>query len=557
MIKFSDNTTMSTARSMITDGTLTEENFEHAISVHQESNKPLVEVLIEYNYLTENDIRDKISRNYSLPIIELSDYKEVEGLNDIFPYKFIKDNQIFPFMDDGKTISIALSDPTSLNALSQVKSFTNKNIKAHVCLISDLENIFGRYFNSEENGENKNQNNLLQQSLSKDVISFVDSILSLAINMKVSDIHIEPSDGGRIRYRKDGILMEQSEFKEMLDTKYDEIVVRLKILANVNIAERRIPQDSKISYEIDKKIIDLRVSFLPVGPPSSKNQRVVLRILDKSNLNISLSTLGFNKDELTWVNDSLKSSQGLILVTGPTGSGKTTTLYSMLSSINDPKINILTAEDPVEYDLEGISQVQVRDDIGLTFANALRSFLRQDPEIILVGEIRDAETADIAIKASLTGHLVLSTLHTNDAPSTITRMIDMGVPKYLIASSVRLIIAQRLVRKLCECAKPQEQSSINENDIKKWNLSMDDAKLFKTSIGCKKCNNSGHSGRISIFQILNVTAKIKSLISSEASETDIENEAKISGMLNLKDSGITLLKKGIISFEELERVVTE
>ena len=552
MIKFSDNTALSTARSMMTDGTLTNENFDHALNIHQESNKPLIEVLIEYNYLTELDIRDKISRNYSLPIVELNEYQELDNSIEILPYKFVKDNQIFPFKEESKSISVALADPSSLNSLSQLKSFTSKNINAHVCLISELENIINLHYNSEDNGIDKNSNNLIQQSLSKDVISFVDNILNVAIQMNISDIHIEPTNSGRIRFRKDGLLIEQPEFKDMLQTKYNEIVVRLKILANVNITERRIPQDSKITYTQDSNNVDLRVSFLP----TSKNQRVVLRILDKSNLNMSLKALNFNKNEFSWVSESLKSSQGLILVTGPTGSGKTTTLYSMLSSLNSPEVNILTAEDPVEYDLEGISQVQVRDDIGLTFANTLRSFLRQDPEIILVGEIRDTETADIAIKASLTGHLVLSTLHTNDAPSSITRMVDMGVPRYLISSSVRLIIAQRLVRKLCECAIPQDAKTINEKDLKKWNLNKEDIKFLKSAKGCKKCTNTGFSGRRSIFQILNVTPTIKNLINSEATESEIEKEANINGMVNLSDSGIKLLKEGIISFGELERVVS-
>ena len=552
MIRFSDATALSTARSMLADGLITNEDFNHAISISKESNKPLIEVFLEYNYLTELDIRDRISRNYSLPIIDFSDYKAVENIEKILPYKFVKDNQILPYNEDENAISVALADPSSLNTLSQIKTFTSKNINPHVCLISDLENIFSRHFSMETPDNFVNSDELIQQSLSKDVISFVDTILSKAIQMDVSDIHIEPSGSGRIRFRKDGILIEQTEFSETLKDKYNEIVVRIKILANVNIAERRLPQDSKISYEINKKSIDLRVSFLP----TSKNQRVVLRILDKSNLNITLDGLGFNKEEGFWVADALKSSQGLILVTGPTGSGKTTTLYSMLSSINKPEINILTAEDPVEYDLDGISQVQVREDIGLTFASALRSFLRQDPEVILVGEIRDTDTADIAIKASLTGHLVLSTLHTNDAPSTITRMIDMGVPRYLIASSLCLIIAQRLVRKLCSCSVSQDKEAINLEDIKKWNLIKADINNFKMPKGCKKCNSTGFSGRRSIYQILNINTDLRSLIIAGATEKEIENAAKEKGMLNLSEVGVNLLKQGIISFGELERVVS-
>ena len=553
MIKFSDATALSTSRSMITDGLISNENFEHALSIHQESNKPLIEVFLEYNYLTEEDIRDRISRNYSLPVADFLNYKAVDGIETILPYKFIRDNLILPYYEDENTVSVALADPASLNALSQVKAYTKKRINAHVCLISDFENIFKQYFDKQEAKSSIDSNDLIQQSLSQDVISFVDSILAQAIKMDVSDIHIEPSREGRIRFRKDGILIEQTEFSDTLKNKYNEIVVRIKILANVNIAERRVPQDSKISYEVNKKSIDLRVSFLP----TSKNQRVVLRILDKSNLNITLDGLGFNKEENFWVESSLKSSQGLILVTGPTGSGKTTTLYSMLSSINKPEINILTAEDPVEYDLDGISQVQIREDIGLTFASTLRSFLRQDPEVILVGEIRDAETADIAIKASLTGHLVLSTLHTNDAPSTITRMIDMGIPRYLIASSVRLILAQRLVRKLCECSIPQVKEDINIDDIKKWNLSENDISLFKMPKGCKKCNNTGFTGRRSIYQILNIDSDLRSLIIAGSTEKEIELQAKKAGMLNLSEVGVNLLKQGIVSFGELERVVSE
>ena len=552
MIQFSDTTALNTARSMIKDGLISLEDFDHAVSIHKESNKPLVEVFLEYNYLSEIDIRDRISRNYSLPIVELSDYKAIEGIEKVLPYKFIKDNQIFPYNEDENTIFVALADPSSLNSLSQVKAYTTKGISAHVCLISDFENIFKRYFNSESPENIEDNQQLIKESLSEDVISFVDSILTSAIKMNVSDIHIEPSGTGRIRFRKDGILLEQAEFSDLLKSKYNEIIVRIKILANVNIAERRLPQDSKISYVVNKKTIDLRVSFLP----TSKNQRVVLRILDKSNLNISLDGLGFRKDEMFWVSNALKSSQGLILVTGPTGSGKTTTLYSMLSSINNTEINILTAEDPVEYDLDGIAQVQVRDDIGLSFASALRSFLRQDPEVILVGEIRDTETADIAIKASLTGHLVLSTLHTNDAPSTVTRMIDMGVPRYLIASALSLIIAQRLVRKLCSCAVSQSKENLNLENLQKWNLTKKDIKSFKMPKGCKQCNNTGFSGRRSIYQILNIDSDMEILIGAGATEKEIETKAKESGMLNLSDVGVNLLKEGIISFGELERSIS-
>ena len=284
MIKFSDAIAQSTARSMITDGLISDDDYEHALSVHHESNKPLIEVFLEYNYLSEIDIRDRISRNYSLPIADFSNYSAKDGIDNIFPYKFVRDNQILPYYEDDKNINIALADPSSLNALSQVKAYTNKGINAHVCLISDFENIFSRHFNKDDSEDITDSNQLLEKSLTEDVISFVDTIMAQAIKMDISDIHIEPSEGGRIRFRKDGILIEQVEFAEMLKNKYNEIVVRIKILANVNIAERRLPQDSKISYEVSNKKVDLRVSFLP----TSKNQRVVLRILDKSNLNISL-----------------------------------------------------------------------------------------------------------------------------------------------------------------------------------------------------------------------------------------------------------------------------
>ena len=386
-----------------------------------------------------------------------------------------------------------------------------------------------------------------------DVVNVVDEILSEAVSSGVSDIHIEIfKETAQIRFRGNGSLLAQNKYKKFISTSYAAVVARIKILANLDIAERRLPQDGKISYVAkDGTEVDFRISVLP----TNLGERIVIRILNSSSLAVTLSAIGFTEKQEEEFLQAISMPQGMILVTGPTGSGKSTTLYGAMNQLNTPDVNILTAEDPVEYTMSGISQVQVREDIGLTFASALRSFLRQDPEIILVGEIRDAETADIASKAALTGHLVLSTLHTNSAIGAISRLVNMGLPPYLVSSALSLVVAQRLIRKNCDKCSVEVDKSTKE--IKKfmgeYNIPAD-AKLMKGK-GCKACNNTGYSGRRGVHEVLVVTAELEAAISSGQNESAILKLAEEQGFKTISESGQRFLMDGSVSVEEYLRVI--
>ena len=386
-----------------------------------------------------------------------------------------------------------------------------------------------------------------------DVVNVVDEILSEAVSTGVSDVHIEIfKETAQIRFRGNGSLLAQAKYRKFISTSYPAVVARIKILANLDIAERRLPQDGKISYVAkDGTEVDFRISVLP----TNLGERIVIRILNSSSLAVTLSAIGFTEKQEEEFLQAINMPQGMILVTGPTGSGKSTTLYGAMNHLNKPDVNILTAEDPVEYTMSGISQVQVREDIGLTFAGALRSFLRQDPEIILVGEIRDAETADIASKAALTGHLVLSTLHTNSAIGAISRLVNMGLPPYLVSSALSLVVAQRLIRKNCEKCSTEIDKSAKE--IKKfmaeYNID-DDAKLMKGK-GCRACKNTGYSGRRGVHEVLVVTAEVEAAISSGQNEANILKIAEEQGFKTISTSGQRFLMDGSVSVEEYLRVI--
>jgi len=388
-----------------------------------------------------------------------------------------------------------------------------------------------------------------------DVINVVDDIFSEAVQTDVSDVHIEIfKDAAQIRFRGNGSMLAQPQYKTFITKNYNAVIARIKILASLNIAERRLPQDGKISYQSkDGTDVDFRISILP----TSLGERIVIRILNSSSLAVTISALGFSEKQEEDFIKAVKAPQGMVLVTGPTGSGKSTTLYGAMNYLNKPDVNILTVEDPVEYTMSGISQVQVREDIGLSFASALRSFLRQDPEIILVGEIRDAETADIASKAALTGHLVLSTLHTNSAIGAISRLVNMGLPAYLVSSALTLVVAQRLVRKNCNKCKAlvdknqkDVQVFIEENNVDK------DAKLSKGS-GCKECKKTGYKGRMGIHEVLVVNEEIADAISSGKSVADITEVAKKSGFITISESGKRYLNDGSLSMEEFLRTIPQ
>jgi len=444
----------------------------------------------------------------------------------------------------GKWIEIIPSEPFFvLSAIERFYSETATQIET-----SPKEDLTFKSFIKNNGLEIKR----LRQEVEKTpIVKLVNNLISRAIVMGASDIHLEPFDKEfKVRYRLDGML---TEMEPITVEKKAAVVSRIKIMAELDIAERRRPQDGRIRVEGENRVIDIRVSTLP----TDFGEKVVLRILDKTQLKLDLENLGFDQRSLHLFREKIKLPYGMILVTGPTGSGKTTTLYAALNHIKNPMINILTIEDPIEYTLEGINQSQVKSEISFTFANALRSFLRQDPNVIMVGEIRDYETVEIAIRASLTGHLVLSTLHTNDAPTAVTRLLDMGAEPFLVSSSVTLVLAQRLVRKIC--LKCREAYQPSEFIVEKLCLSSEEIKdiVFYKGFGCPFCNQTGHAGRIAVFEIMPVTPKIAEMIDRKANSSEIKKEARVEGMLTLREDAINKMKKGITTAEEVLRETSE
>ena len=425
-------------------------------STSLEIGKSKLETVFELNLSNEDEILKILSTSYSLPIVNLENYKIDEKIKKIIDLRYIENNGVVPFEIKEGVLKIAIADASKFGLMKNLKTMTNLEPELFATSISSIEQFISRL--SKNNSKKISEKSVKIERIEKkeelvevgtEVIVFGNKIITEAINLGVSDIHIESfRDSSSIRFRVDGILRVMDKYSDFLQANYNAVVARIKIISKLDIAERRIPQDGSCSFKSDTKEVDLRVSILP----TKNNERIVMRILSKEAGDKALSDLGFAAKDLDKLIKAITSPQGMILVTGPTGSGKTTTLYSVLKHINKPGMNILTAEDPVEYEMEGIGQVQVKESIGYTFEEALRSFLRQDPEVILVGEIRDKATVDIALKAALTGHLVFSTLHTNDAPSSITRLVNMGTPSYLISAALTLIMAQRLARKTCsEC----------------------------------------------------------------------------------------------------------
>ena len=526
-----------------------------------EIGKSKLETAFELNLANEDEILKILSSTYSLPIIDLQKYKIDPKIKKIIDTRYIVDHSLVPFELSNGTIKIAIADGTKLSLMKNLKTMTKMEPELYAASISNINAFIERLTKTDVKKISEHGVKLEKVEKSKDeiievgseVIVFGNKLITEAINMDASDIHIECfRNNATIRFRVDGILKIMDKYSKFLFENYNAVVARIKIISKLDIAERRIPQDGASTFKSDTKEIDLRVSILP----TKNNERIVMRILNKDAGDKALSDLGFEGKDLEKLIKAITSPQGMILVTGPTGSGKTTTLYSVLKHINKPTLNILTAEDPVEYEMEGVGQVQVKESIGYTFEEALRSFLRQDPEVILVGEIRDKATVDIALKAALTGHLVFSTLHTNDAPSSITRLQNMDTPNYLISAALTLIMAQRLARKTCtECQvldeniTPKLLNSIGflpEQSVR--------AKIYKGK-GCQKCNNSGYKGRMGIYEILEVDAELKTGILSNLQPTELNAIAKKNGFRTMQDMGQDLLLSGDLSFAEYERVL--
>jgi type IV pilus assembly protein PilB len=590
---------------LITSQIITEEQLKEAISLQRREGGRLGTNLVKLGHITEEKLVSFLSRQWGVPAINLSDYKIDPLILKLIPSEIARKYLVIPVARVGATLTIAMADPSNVFVIDDVKFMTGYNVDVVVssessilhaisaCYHSDGEALIpaGRKeaagsiniqdYTYQENDLKEEENfgsdevatvdvnefdrvvgdalDSIETYNEKDdssgaeieepIVKLVNGILVNAIKSGASDIHIEPYERSlRVRYRVDGVLFNAMNLPLKIK---NPITSRLKIMSKLDIAERRLPQDGRIKLRLSKKKeIDFRVSVLPC----LFGEKTVLRILDKSNLQVDLTKLGFEEEVLNIFMDVLTKPYGMILVTGPTGSGKTTTLYSALNYLNKPGTNIMTAEDPVEYNFPGMNQVHVREEIGLTFASALRAFLRQAPNIILVGEIRDFETAEIAVKASLTGHLVLSTLHTNDAPSTVSRLLNMGVEPFLVSASVILIAAQRLVRKLCPACKEEEK--IPAAALMNLGFSEDESKSIKCykAKGCPSCGGSGYKGRIALYEVMPIGSEIRELVLEGASTDELKKTAIRLGMKSLRMSGLTKAKEGVTSIEEVMRV---
>ncbi len=545
-----------------------------------EGEKSQLDAVFELNLTDEEKILDLLVKDQSLDVVDLTTVTVTDELKAVLPSNYINMNFIAPFKIEGKVLHIAISDISKLSLMRNLRTITKMDIELHAAKVSDISNFVDKLLADGErtisdirqtNAEKTktfdydvdDEAEVLEKPPEEDieaieneseVIKFSTAVVAEAIKSGVSDIHIEPYRfTSRVRYRLDGILQEQEHFKKFLHSNYGAVVTRFKIMGKLDIAERRLPQDGAIPFKIDGKVVDLRLSILP----TATNERIVMRVLNKDAGDISLEQLNFEENDLKNLRKAIHGTQGLVLVTGPTGSGKTTTLYSILKEVSKPHLNILTAEDPVEYELDGVGQVQIKDDIGFNFSTALRSFLRQDPEIILVGEMRDKETVDIGLKAALTGHLVFSTLHTNDAPSTITRLQNMGTPDYLISAAVSLVLAQRLARKTCsECRVPDDD--ITPKALADFGFTVEQASRAKVQKGkgCPKCKDTGYKGRMGIYEILNVTKPIKEAILRKATTPELKEIASNEGFRTMQDMGRELILTGDLNFREFDRVLS-
>ncbi|HSA30727.1 MAG TPA: ATPase, T2SS/T4P/T4SS family [Candidatus Omnitrophota bacterium] len=560
---------------LIQQGLISEEQLKDAISRQKRERGRLGEILVKMGTLTEDDIIAALGTQLNLPYANkdnnLLKPNTSQGLDKLVPHDFAKTNLVLPITKKGHVLTCAVTDPLDLMMLDNLKMITgceiNLIIATHSSLVAAIQDFYtiirshaaqgpldqtDHEKKEDGTGEQKKDSSkatdldkLIEKAEEAPVIKLVDLIIKQAIEQRSSDIHIEPfKERINLRYRIDGALYQIPPPSRSL---HSAIVSRLKILSRLDIAEKRLPQDGAISFKHNDRVVDIRVSTIP----TVWGEKVVMRILDKEAVKLELSNLGFDPTQLENIKKSLKRPYGLFFVTGPTGSGKSTTLYSALSETIDPRKNIMTAEDPVEFKLEGINQVQVKPDIGLTFASALRSFLRQDPDVIMVGEVRDLETAQICVRAALTGHFVLSTLHTNDAASAITRLLDIGIESYLLTPSLICIVAQRLARRLCsKCKEPVEP-----NPDLFGGISFKSDLIYKAK-GCEECNHTGYHGRIILTETMLIDDAIRELISKEATYIKILDAARKNGMDTLFDDGIKKVEAGITSFDEIVSVTS-
>ncbi len=541
---------------------VSKEQIANALKKQKEEGGRLGSILVNLGYITDNKLIEVLSEQFGVPAVDINNVQVDENVTKLIPQNIAEKLLVFPFKRDGKSLHLVMANPSDIYVVEDIKFLTGFDIVTYVASENMIRKAIEKYYGVggklaevlsemekvEVLEEEKEEEISVSDIEAAPVVKLVDSMIAEAVKRNASDIHIEPYKKVlRVRFRIDGVLHEAMSPQYIFGP---AIVSRIKLLSKLDIANRRLPQDGHINMKVGKEEVDLRVSTLPV----THGEKVVIRIAKKSGIGIEIESLGLVGKAYNDFINALERPNGIILVTGPTGSGKTVTLYSALNRLNKPGVNIMTAEDPVEYDLHGINQVGIKDEIGLSFSIALRAFLRQDPDIIMVGEIRDKDTAEIAIRAALTGHLVLSTLHTNDTASSIARLVDMGIPPYLIASSLILVEAQRLVRKVCnKCKKPFKP---REDELMFFNLPEGDYTFYKGE-GCLECNNTGYKGRIGVFEVLPVTPKIRRMIVENKTSDEIFEQAKGEGMKSLREDGLDKVLKGITTAEEVIRVTVQ
>jgi type IV pilus assembly protein PilB len=559
---------------LVKQGVITADQLGQAVQAQRVSGARLTSLLVKLGFVTDEDVTNFLSRQYGVPAINLSYFEVDHAVVKLIPYETAKRYEVLPLSRVGASLTLAMSDPTNVFAMDDIKFMTGFNIEPvvaseqaileHIDKVygssteQDLEQVMQQFGDAAEanleietDEEELSLSQLEKAADEAPIVKLVNIILADAVKRGASDIHLETYEKEyRVRFRIDGVLQTVMTPPQKLK---DAVTSRVKIMAKLDISEKRLPQDGRIMLKMviggARKELDFRVSTLP----TLWGEKVVLRLLDKENLRLDMTRLGFEPDSLAKFERAILKPYGMVLVTGPTGSGKTNTLYSSISRLNQPGVNIMTAEDPVEFQLPGINQVQMKEQIGLNFAAALRAFLRQDPNIILVGEIRDFETAEIAIKAALTGHLVLSTLHTNGAPETISRLMNMGIEPFLVATSVHLICAQRLVRRLCpECAEAVE---VPYQSLVEAGFTPSEAKSVKImkGRGCDNCHSTGYRGRIGLYEVMEVDDEVRELILVGASAMELKKKAIEHGMITLRRSGLTKVMQGLTTMEEVAR----
>jgi type IV pilus assembly protein PilB len=562
---------------LLRTGKIDQQQLQEALAYQKEQGGRLGSALVKLGHITESQLVDALSQHFGVPSVDLTETEIDEVVIKIIPADIARKYTIVPVSKAGATVTVAMLDPSNVFAMDDVKFMTGYKVEPVVAAESGIRGAIDKYYGSthaielkkvmedlsEEAGtgtdlevleeeQDLDLATLEEESEQAPVVKLVNIVLTDAIKRGASDIHIEPYEKEyRVRYRIDGILYEMMHPPLKLK---EAITSRCKIMARLDIAEKRLPQDGRIKIKTKiggkAKDLDYRVSVLP----TLFGEKIVMRLLDKDKLMLDMAKLGFEAESLRRFENAILKPYGMVLVTGPTGSGKTNTLYSALQRINTPEVNIITAEDPVEFNLMGINQVQMREQIGLNFAASLRSFLRQDPNIILVGEIRDFETAEVAIKAAMTGHLVLSTLHTNDAPSSINRLMNMGIEPFLVATSVHLIAAQRLVRRICSfCREPAAE--VPPNVLVEAGFSDAESRTLKLfrGRGCERCSNTGYKGRIALYEVMEVEDEIREMILSGASSYELRVKAIQNGMITLRGSGLQKIRDGVTTMEEVLR----